>query len=62
MFPLSADLERAVVRVAVQLEVDRYSPEWSLASAVAGQVLASAEQVELQEHFEPLRVLRLPLG
>lgn len=55
---------RAVVRVAVQVlaGADRLLPEWSLASAVVESELASAEQVELQEHSEPVRVLRLLLG
>ena len=52
---------RAVVRVAVQVlaGADRLLPEWLLASAVAESELASAEPVELQEHSEPVRVLRL---
>ena len=59
---------RAVVRVAVQVlaGADRLLPEWSLASAdfeaLAELVLASAEPVVPQEHFEPVRVLRLLLG
>ena len=63
---MSADLGRAVVRVAVQLVADRLLPEWSLASAdfeaLAGLVLASVGQVVQQEHFEPVRVLRLRSG
>ena len=55
---------RAVVQVAVQVlaGADRLLPEWSLASAVAESELASVGQVELQEHSEPLRVLRLRSG
>jgi len=54
----------AVVRVAVQVlaGADRLLPEWLLASAVAESELASVEQVELQEHSEPVRVLRLRSG
>lgn len=59
---------RAVVQVVVQVlaGADRLLPEWSLASAdfeaLAELVLASAGQVELQGHSEPVRVLRLLLG
>ena len=59
---------RAVVRVAVQVlaGADRLLPEWSLASAdfeaLAESELASVEPVELQEHSEPVRVLRLRSG
>ena len=42
---MSADLGRAVVRVAVRVEVDRYSPEWLLASAVAESELAGQTAV-----------------
>jgi len=53
---LSADLGRAVVRVAVQLVADRYSPEWSLASAVAESELAgqTAVPVGRAERLEPV--------